>query len=114
LVAEDGTDTNSGPNLSSDRRKMVSVTKAGEGELKRILNKHTNDPKSGLRLTKDQSGELVLTIDGATGGDEVLEREGLKLLIVEPGLSATLEGITIDVDETLDGRRLVITGEKQK
>jgi Fe-S cluster assembly iron-binding protein IscA len=93
---------------------MVSVTKAGEGELKRILNEHTANPESGLRLTKDQSGNLVLTIDLASGGDEVLEREGLKLLIVEPALFATLEGITIDVDETLEGRRLVITGEPSK
>lgn len=93
---------------------MVSVTKAGLGELKRILNEHTDNPESGLRLTKDQSGELVLTIDIVTGRDEVLEREGLKLLIVAPELFAALEGITIDVDETLKGRRLVITGEPLK
>ena len=90
---------------------MVSVTKAGLGELKKILDEHTDNTQAGLRLTTDQSGVLGLTIDVQSAEDEVLEHEGSQLLIIERNLSASLEGITIDVEETPEGRRLVMTKE---
>ncbi len=93
---------------------MVGVTKAGLAELKRILNEHTDNALAGLRLTADQSGTLGLTIDVETAEDQVLEHEGSKLLIIEQKLAASLEGITIDVDETPEGRRLVIVREPSK
>lgn len=93
---------------------MVGVTKAGLAELKRILDEHTDNAQAGLRLTTDQSGTLGLTIDVGTAEDQVLEHEGSKLLIIEQHLADSLEGITIDVDETPEGRRLVITKEASK
>jgi len=88
---------------------MVGVTKAGLSELKKILDEHTDNDQAGLRLTADQSGTLGLIIDVETAEDHVLEHEGSKLLIIEQNLATSLEGITIDVDETPDGRRLVMT-----
>lgn len=90
---------------------MVGVTKAGLGELKRILDEHTDNAQAGLRLTTDQSGTLGLTIDVKSAEDEVLEHEGSQLLLIERNLSASLEGVTIDLEETTEGRRLVITKE---
>lgn len=86
---------------------MVGVTKAGLVELKKILDEHTDNAQAGLRLTTDQSGTLGLTIGMKTAEDQVLEREGSRLLIIEQNLAANLAGITIDVDETPEGRRLV-------
>jgi len=93
---------------------MVGVTKAGLAELKRILDEHTDNAQAGLRLTTDQSGTLGLTIDVEAAEDQVLEHEGSKLLIIEQNLAASLEGITIDVDETPEGNKLVITSEPSK
>jgi len=90
---------------------MVGVTKAGLGELKRILDEHTDNAQAALRLTTDQSGTLGLTIDVKSAEDEALEHEGSQLLLIERNLSASLEGVTIDVEETTEGRRLVITKE---
>jgi len=90
---------------------MVGVTEAGLVELKRILDEHTDNKQAGLRLTTDQSGTLGLTIDVETAEDQVLEHEGSKLLIIEQNLADSLEGVTIDVDETPEGNRLVLTKE---
>ena len=40
-----------------------------------------------------------------------MEHEGSQLLLIERNLSASLEGVTIDVEETTEGGRLVITKE---
>ena len=44
-------------------------------------------------------------------GDQAVEHEGSKLLLVEKDLADTLQGITVDVEETAEGVRLVISGE---
>ncbi len=93
---------------------MVGVTKAGLAELKRILDEHTDNAQAGLRLTTDQSGTLGLTIDVETAEDQILEHEGSKLLIIEQNLAASLEGIAIDIDETSEGNKLVMTSEPSK
>ena len=93
---------------------MVGVTEAGLVELKRILDEHTDNDQASLRLTTDQSDTLGLTIDVNTSEDQVLEHEGSKLLIIEQSLAANLEDITIDVDESPEGPRLVITKKTSK
>jgi Fe-S cluster assembly iron-binding protein IscA len=90
---------------------MLVVTEAGLEELKRILDEHTDNAQAGLRLTTDQSGTLGLTIDVKSAEDEVLEHKGSQLLIIERNLSASLEGVTIDAEETPEGRKLMITKE---
>jgi len=44
-------------------------------------------------------------------GDQAIEHEGLKLILAEKELADTLQGITIDVEDTPEGTKLVITGE---
>jgi len=93
---------------------MVSVTEAGLVELKKILDEHTDNAQAGLRLTTDQSGTLGLTIDVKTSEDQVLEHEGSKLLIIEKNLAGSLEGVTIDVDESPEGPMLVTIKKTSK
>ncbi len=114
MVEEDGEGTNQEQILSRRGLKMVGVTKAGLVELKRILDEHTDNAQAGLRLTADQSGTLGLTIDVKTAEDQVLEHEGSELLIIEKNLADSLAGITIDVEETPEGSRLVVTKEASK
>jgi len=93
---------------------MIGVTEAGLVELKRILDEHTDNAQAGLRLTMDKSGTLGLTIDVKTSEDQVLAHKGSKLLIIEQGLAARLEGVAIDVDESPEGSRLVIKNKPSK
>jgi hypothetical protein len=51
--------------------QLAGVTKAGLAELKRILDKHTDNAQAGLRLTEDHSGKLGLTIDVEIAEDQV-------------------------------------------
>lgn len=41
-------------------------------------------------------------------GDQVVEHGGSKVLLVEEGLAASLEGLTIDVEDVPNDPRLVV------
>jgi hypothetical protein len=41
-------------------------------------------------------------------GDEVVEHEGSKVLIIAKELAANLQGITMDVQDTPDGPKIVL------
>ncbi|HEY82972.1 MAG TPA: hypothetical protein G4O01_06770 [Dehalococcoidia bacterium] len=87
---------------------MVGVTERARQELKRILLENVDNPQAGLRLIADESGRLGLGMDVEMPGDQVVEYEGSKVLLVETELAARLEGVSIDVDDTPDGPKLVL------
>jgi len=64
-----------------------------------------------LRLTANDQGQLGLAIDVEKQGDQAVEHEDSKVLLVEKNLADTLQEITIDVDDTPEGVRLVISSE---
>jgi len=87
---------------------MISVTKRARNELKRILTSTADDPNARLRLLARGQGNLGLGLDIELPNDEVVKTDGTGLLVVEKGLSATLEGVILDVDDTDEGTELVI------
>ena len=87
---------------------MIGVTERAKEELKRILTDNVDNPQAGLRLTAGESGQLGLGIDIETKDDQVVEHDGSKVLIVENGLAASLEEITLDVEDTAEGPNLVL------
>jgi len=90
---------------------MIGVTARAKQELKRILTAKVDMPQAGLRLLNREPGTLGLGIDIELPGDHVVEHEGLKVLIVEDGLAAKLNGVTLDVDDTPGESQLVISGD---
>jgi Fe-S cluster assembly iron-binding protein IscA len=90
--------------------KMIGITSRAKEELKRILLAKVDMPQAALRLVPRGGGELGLGIDIQYPGDEVVEDEGTKVLIVEHDLASRLNGITLDVDDTPEGPELVICG----
>lgn len=48
-------------------------------------------------------------LDKEAEGDQVVEHEGAKALLVAPDLAPMVEGITLDVRETPEGPRLVMS-----
>ena len=90
---------------------MISVTEGACKELKRILTNKVDWPGAGLRLIDRGQGILGLGIDIELSSDQVVEYEGIKVLIIESKLAANLKGVTLDVDDTPDGAELVISGK---
>ena len=90
---------------------MIEVTERARQELKRILTANTDEPEACLRLTANDQDQLGLAIDMERQGDQVVEHEDSKVLLVEKDLADTLQGITIDVEDTPEGARLVISSE---
>ena len=90
---------------------MVNVTERAKQELKILLSRKVDFPKARLRLMDRGKGILGVGVDIEAPGDQIVEYEGVKVLIVEPGLATNLKGVTLDVDDTLEGAKLVISEE---
>ena len=87
---------------------MIDVTERARQELKKIATEKVDMPQARLRLIANDKGGLGLAIDIEASGDQVVDYQGSKVLIVEPRLAANLKGVTLDVDDTSEGAELVI------
>jgi Fe-S cluster assembly iron-binding protein IscA len=87
---------------------MINVTERAKQELKRLLTVSVDLPEARLRLMDRGQGKLGLGIDIEAPDDQVVEYEGIKLLIVEHGLATNLKRVTLDVNDTPEGAELVI------
>jgi len=93
---------------------MLRVTDSAKQHLKATLLAHTEAPETGLRLCLEPSGRLSLVLDKEGYGDQVVEHEGSKVLLVESGrLFWLLEEATLDAQDTPDGPKLVIDKSKR-
>jgi Fe-S cluster assembly iron-binding protein IscA len=90
---------------------MLAVTENAKQELKRLLLARTEDPDISLRL-EGEPGQFKIKLDSEVAGDQVLEYEGAKVLLLEPALAFLLEDANIDVQDTPEGPRLVVLGIK--
>jgi Fe-S cluster assembly iron-binding protein IscA len=88
---------------------MLTVTENARQYLKDMLLSHSEDPEIGLRLTIEPPRQFGLALDSEGVGDHVVEHEGSKVLLVAPDLVSTLDEVTIDVKDTSEGSRLVIS-----
>ncbi len=85
----------------------MNITYRALVELKRILTSNVDNSYARLRLISYGQDSLGLGIDVELPGDKVFEYEGSGLLVVDEGLVASLDGITIDVDDTSEGSQIV-------
>ncbi len=90
---------------------MLTVTESAREHLKEMLEANIDDPDACLRLVASGRGQFGLTADKERADDQVVEHEGDKVLLVESELSDALEGVTIDCQETPEGRSLVVSKE---
>ncbi len=89
---------------------MITVTEDAKKVLKNILLTKVDNYFACLRLTSPGDGDLGIGIDVEQPGDEAVEYEGAKLLLVERELAAKLGDVTLDADDTPDGPELVFAG----
>ena len=90
---------------------MINVTERAKQELKRLLIASVDLPEARLRLMDRGQGKLGLGIDIEAPDDQVVEYDGIRLLIVEHGLATNLKRVTLDVNDTPEGAELVICGK---
>ena len=89
---------------------MIHVTERAKNELKKLLMAKVDWPEARLRLVDRGQGQLGLGIDVESPHDRIVDYEGRKLLVVEPALATSLNGVTLDVDDSPEGAELVICG----
>ncbi len=90
---------------------MINITKRAKKALKRILTAHVDLPEGRLRLMDRGQGKLGLGVDIEMPGDELVKCDGSTVLVVERGLAANIKGITLDVEDSGNGSKLVIDYE---
>lgn len=90
---------------------MLRATESAKQEMKRILLARAEDQDLSLRL-EGEPGQFSIKIDSEMPGDQVLEYDGIKLLLLEPALAYLLEDANLDVQDTPEGPRLVVLGIK--
>lgn len=89
---------------------MLTVTESAKQLLKETLQAHTDDPEVGLRLSPGEPGQqLGIVLDREAKGDQVVEHEGAKVLLVPSELAPALDGVTLDIQDTADGPKLVVS-----
>lgn len=92
---------------------MLTVTENAKQLLKETLREHSEDPEIGIRLSVKEGGQFGIVLDRESEGDQVVEHDGDKVLLVTPGLSTILDGKTLDVQDTEEGQKLFLSKGNQ-
>jgi Fe-S cluster assembly iron-binding protein IscA len=90
---------------------MLTVTKEAKQLLKETLREHSEDPETGIRLSVKEEGQFGIVLDRELKGDQVVEHEGAKVLLLSPLLATALERSKLDVQDTDEGRKLFLSKE---
>lgn len=85
---------------------MLKVTDGAKQELKKTLSAHTDDPEVSLRLELKPPNQFGLALGKEAEGDQVIEHEEAKVLLVASELAPAVDGVTLDVQDTADGPKL--------
>ena len=91
---------------------MLTVTEGARKLLKDKLVANTDDPEIGLRLKLEPPGQFGLVLGKEAEGDLVVEHKGVKVLLVASELAPAVDGITLDVQDTAEGQKLVVSKGK--
>ena len=87
---------------------MINITERAKQALKQILAANIDLSQGRLRLMDRGQGKLGLGVDIEMPGDELVKYDGSTVLVVERGLAANLKGVTLDVEGSGNGSKLVI------
>jgi Fe-S cluster assembly iron-binding protein IscA len=75
---------------------MITVTERAATEIQELLkNQHASDDE-GVKLVPGDDGRVQMTIAEPSAGDQVTQRDGHPLLIVDATLADMLDGTEVD------------------
>ena len=87
---------------------MLEVTERAADELARLRSQNVPGVRRAVRLSVDQSGALVMTLDVLHAGDTLVRRNAAVLLIVEGRLSPQLTNRVLDAPGARGGREFTL------
>lgn len=90
---------------------MLNVTEKAAAALSESLDANRENDSDVLRLTQ-AAGGMGLALDQEHEGDQVIEHEDRKVLVVDPEVADALDGTTIDIVDTPEGQRLVVQSDE--
>ncbi len=79
--------------------------------MREVIQARVKDHELGIRLILSPSNpnQLKMTLDKEKEGDQAVESEGLKILLLSPEIATAVEGMVIDCREIPEGRRFTIS-----
>jgi len=87
---------------------MIVVTESAKDILKATLIASEAGPDEGLRLLPRADGRFELVLSTELSGDQVVEYEGYKVLLVSIEYFDLFDGKTLDCRDTDDGAVLFV------
>lgn len=88
---------------------MMIVTDEAKHELRETLLTNTDDPEICLRLAMKSPSEFGLALDKEVEGDQVIEYEGSKVLVIDKKAADLTNSVTLDLQDTPEGQKLVVS-----
>ena len=84
---------------------MLTVTALAREKMKEAIQAEATDPEVGFRLIPSPSSpnQLKMVLDKEKEGDQIVESEGVKILLLSPEVVPRLKGMVIDYQETSQG-----------
>jgi Fe-S cluster assembly iron-binding protein IscA len=92
---------------------VITVTDKAKKTLKELLLSNNDDPKTSLRLVAKSFGRFGLALDREEEGDQVVEQEGTKVLLIGHELVNIADGKTLDVQDTPNCPKLSISKQER-
>jgi len=87
---------------------MLEVTDTARERLKMLLDANKEEPEECIRITMDESGNLGLTLSKEKPGDQVVEHEGEKVLLLDPIITEALSNVIVDTEDSTDDSKLTL------
>ncbi len=84
------------------------VTERASVHLHEALDNTPHEDNEVLRLIQSQ-GEFSLLLDKQQEDDQVIEHAKSAVMVIEPEVSQSLSGVTLDVIETPEGSKLSLS-----
>ena len=85
---------------------MVTVTPRAKQVLTYLLKERDIPEEKGFRLIPDPLEGFSLLVSNVKPGDQVIEHDGLMVLLVGADIAQQVDGASVDVYDTMDGPAL--------
>ena len=86
---------------------MIIVSDAASVHLAKML-KDADAPRGAAIRLKTTSSNLSMTLDHPVSSDETFEHDGKIVLLVDPKVSQSLSGKTLEVEQKHEGLRFAL------
>jgi hypothetical protein len=92
---------------------MVRITNRAAAVLAEALRAGEAGKELGFRLVPSGPGEILLAIDTAREGDQVIRHDQQTVLLLDVWLATALDGAVLDVDVKEEGASLTLYGGRR-